>query len=117
MHFFYIFAGKTTLADCLVASNGIISNRLAGKVCVYVLKFILNNNNFIILSLSCCVIIGNVLISQLRYLDSREDEQIRGITMKSSAISLHHKHGDFLKFLFVAGLSLNFHSIFQKKMF
>lgn len=53
--------GKTTLADCLVASNGLISSRLAGK---------------------------------LRYLDSREDEQIRGITMKSSAISLHHKHGD-----------------------
>uniref|UniRef100_A0A3B3H740 Tr-type G domain-containing protein n=1 Tax=Oryzias latipes TaxID=8090 RepID=A0A3B3H740_ORYLA len=52
--------GKTTLADCLVASNGIISSRLAGK---------------------------------LRYLDSREDEQIRGITMKSSAISLHHRNG------------------------
>ncbi|CAM4518633.1 unnamed protein product [Leuciscus chuanchicus] len=57
--------GKTTLADCLVASNGIISSRLAGK---------------------------------LRYLDSREDEQIRGITMKSSAISLHCTTGgnDFL---------------------
>lgn len=27
-----VFAGKTTLADCLVASNGIISSRLAGKV-------------------------------------------------------------------------------------
>ncbi|XP_070684565.1 elongation factor-like GTPase 1 [Pempheris klunzingeri] len=53
--------GKTTLADCLVASNGIISSRLAGK---------------------------------LRYLDSREDEQIRGITMKSSAISLHYSNGD-----------------------
>ncbi|XP_041836885.1 elongation factor-like GTPase 1 isoform X1 [Melanotaenia boesemani] len=53
--------GKTTLADCLVASNGIISSRLAGK---------------------------------LRYLDSREDEQIRGITMKSSAISLHFSSGD-----------------------
>ncbi|XP_060797104.1 elongation factor-like GTPase 1 isoform X1 [Neoarius graeffei] len=53
--------GKTTLADCLVASNGIISTRLAGK---------------------------------LRYLDSREDEQIRGITMKSSAISLHYKTGE-----------------------
>ncbi|KAJ8398303.1 hypothetical protein AAFF_G00428730 [Aldrovandia affinis] len=52
--------GKTTLADCLVASNGIISHRLAGK---------------------------------LRYLDSREDEQIRGITMKSSAISLHYATG------------------------
>ncbi|XP_042340727.1 elongation factor-like GTPase 1 [Plectropomus leopardus] len=53
--------GKTTLADCLVASNGIISSRLAGK---------------------------------LRYLDSREDEQLRGITMKSSAISLHYTHED-----------------------
>lgn len=47
--------GKTTLADCLISSNGIISSRLAGK---------------------------------LRYMDSREDEQVRGITMKSSAISL-----------------------------
>ncbi|XP_047140599.1 elongation factor-like GTPase 1 isoform X1 [Hydra vulgaris] len=47
--------GKTTLADCLIASNGIISPKLAGK---------------------------------LRYMDSREDEQQRGITMKSSAISL-----------------------------
>ncbi|XP_054569321.1 elongation factor-like GTPase 1 [Eptesicus fuscus] len=53
--------GKTTLADCLISSNGIISSRLAGK---------------------------------LRYMDSREDEQIRGITMKSSAISLHYAQGD-----------------------
>lgn len=50
--------GKTTLADSLIASNGIISQRLAGK---------------------------------LKYMDSREDEQIRGITMKSSAISLYYK--------------------------
>eukprot|EP00117_Sycon_ciliatum_P043938 scpid40493/ scgid4249/ Elongation factor Tu GTP-binding domain-containing protein 1; Elongation factor-like 1; Protein FAM42A len=47
--------GKTTLADSLVASNGVISARMAGK---------------------------------LRYMDSREDEQLRGITMKSSAIAL-----------------------------
>ena len=47
--------GKTTLSDCLLASNGIISNKLAGKV---------------------------------RYLDSREDEQLRGITMESSCVSL-----------------------------
>ncbi|XP_025774487.1 elongation factor-like GTPase 1 [Puma concolor] len=52
--------GKTTLADCLISSNGIISSRLAGK---------------------------------LRYMDSREDEQVRGITMKSSAISLHYAKG------------------------
>ncbi|KAK9453620.1 P-loop containing nucleoside triphosphate hydrolase protein [Dipodascopsis uninucleata] len=50
--------GKTSLSDCLLASNGIISQRMAGKV---------------------------------RYLDSREDEQIRGITMESSAISLYFK--------------------------
>lgn len=47
--------GKTSLSDSLLASNGIISQRLAGKV---------------------------------RYLDSRPDEQLRGITMESSAISL-----------------------------
>ncbi|XP_076339348.1 elongation factor-like GTPase 1 [Tachypleus tridentatus] len=52
--------GKTTVADCLIASNRIISERLAGK---------------------------------LRYLDSRKDEQERGITMKSSAISLHFTFG------------------------
>ena len=51
--------GKTTLADALVASNGIISSRLAG---------------------------------QLRYMDSRPDEQERGITMKSSAVSLSFKN-------------------------
>lgn len=49
--------GKTTLADSLVASNGIISKKLVGK---------------------------------LRYLDSRPDEQMRGITMKSSSITLYH---------------------------
>jgi hypothetical protein len=41
--------GKTSLSDSLLASNGIISSKLAGKV---------------------------------RYLDSREDEQARGITME-----------------------------------
>lgn len=49
--------GKTTLADSLVAANGIISSRMVGK---------------------------------LRYMDSRPDEQERGITMKSSAIALYH---------------------------
>ena len=47
--------GKTTLADNLISSNGIISRKLAGK---------------------------------LKYMDSRVDEQDRGITMKSSAITL-----------------------------
>lgn len=48
--------GKTSLSDTLLATNGIISPKLAGKV---------------------------------RYLDSRPDEQQRGITMESSAISLY----------------------------
>ncbi|RKP04293.1 hypothetical protein CXG81DRAFT_8483 [Caulochytrium protostelioides] len=51
----HIDHGKTTLSDSLLASNGIISNALSGKV---------------------------------RYMDSRQDEQERGITMKSSGISL-----------------------------
>ena len=50
--------GKTTLADTLVASNGVISEKSAGSV---------------------------------RYMDNREDEQARLITMKSSAISLAYK--------------------------
>ena len=50
--------GKTTLSDSLLATNGIISNKMAGKI---------------------------------RYLDSREDEQERGITMKSSAVALYFK--------------------------
>ena len=53
--------GKTTLADALVASNGLISRRMAGK---------------------------------LRYLDSRPDEQERGITMKSSAVTLTYDDPD-----------------------
>ncbi|OAD79326.1 hypothetical protein PHYBLDRAFT_105894 [Phycomyces blakesleeanus NRRL 1555(-)] len=50
--------GKTTLSDSLLATNGIISSKMAGKI---------------------------------RYLDSRADEQERGITMESSAISLYFK--------------------------
>ncbi|XP_059490182.1 elongation factor-like GTPase 1 isoform X3 [Neocloeon triangulifer] len=52
--------GKTSLVDSLVASNGIISTAMAGK---------------------------------LRYMDSRPDEQQRGITMKSSAIALKYNFG------------------------
>ena len=51
--------GKTTLADNLIESNGIISERLAGT---------------------------------LRYLDSTEEEQRRGITMRASAIGLRHSY-------------------------
>ena len=48
--------GKTSMTDSLIATNGIISPKTAGKV---------------------------------RYLDARPDEQARGITMESSAISLY----------------------------
>ena len=48
----HIDHGKTTLSDLLISSNGIISERQAGK---------------------------------LRFLDSTEDEQTRGITMRASA--------------------------------
>lgn len=48
--------GKTSLTDSLIATNGIISPKMAGKI---------------------------------RYLDARPDEQTRGITMESSAISLY----------------------------
>jgi ribosome assembly protein 1 len=51
--------GKTTLADNLIESNGIISERHAGT---------------------------------LRYLDSTEEEQRRGITMRASAIGLRHRY-------------------------
>ncbi|KAI0561617.1 Elongation factor Tu GTP-binding domain containing protein [Gracilaria domingensis] len=53
--------GKSALTDSLIASNGIISTRSAGKA---------------------------------RYMDSREDEQRRGITMKSSSIALGHRVSD-----------------------
>ena len=52
--------GKTTLADSLLASNGIVSHRLAGM--------------------------------GLRYMDSRDDEQDRGITMKASCIRLSYQN-------------------------
>lgn len=50
--------GKSSYADSLLASNNIISAKMAGKI---------------------------------RYLDSREDEQERGITMESSAVSLSYR--------------------------
>lgn len=54
----HIDHGKTSLSDCLLASNGIISQQHQGEI---------------------------------RYLDSRQDEQERGITMEASAISLYFR--------------------------
>lgn len=61
--FFFDITGKTTLVDNLLVTNGIISQRMSGK---------------------------------LRYMDSRTDEQQRGITMKCSAIPLVHSCNTFL---------------------
>ena len=58
--------GKTTIADSLIASNGIISHKMAGK---------------------------------MRYLDNRQEEQERGITMKSSSIALKYQNDAGEKFL------------------
>ena len=54
--------GKTTLTDGLLAANGIVSAKQAGRV---------------------------------RFMDSTEEEQARGITMKSSAIALLHEDEPF----------------------
>ena len=59
VHLAHVDHGKTTMADSLLASNGLVSHRLAG--------------------------LG------LRYMDSRDDEQDRGITMKASCIALSYK--------------------------
>ena len=72
--------GKTSTTDSLIAHNGHISQKLAGKV---------PGCDSCELGRSapaagrCCV-----FWMQLRYMDSREDEQLRGITMKTSSIAL-----------------------------
>eukprot|EP00466_Bigelowiella_natans_P000459 jgi/Bigna1/66383/fgenesh1_pg.1_\ len=77
----HIDHGKTTLSDYLVSSNGIISSRLA----VYMLH---NTHRPFI----CCCTSTATTAGKIRYLDSRDDEQERGITMKSSSIALLYKH-------------------------
>lgn len=69
--------GKTTLADCMLASNGIISSRLSGQVRI--------DSEYSLMARARM---------QLRYMDSRSDEQARGITMKTSAITVVHRLGD-----------------------
>lgn len=71
--------GKTTLADSLVASNG--------KIIHWV--WVIDRQSKLISS-SCAIagIISQRMAGQMRYMDSRPDEQERGITMKSSCISL-----------------------------
>ena len=73
--------GKTTLADALVASNGFISQRWEFLREIAVKRTISHRISATFLRLA----------GQLRYLDSRQDEQERGITMKSSAVTLAHE--------------------------
>ena len=75
--------GKTSLADSLIATNGAISSRLAGK---------------------------------LRYMDSRTDEQERGITMKSSAIALFYLEEGLPKLLATIFVSPKFPNSFLHKL-
>lgn len=42
-------------------------------------------------------IISSRMAGKLRYLDSREDEQLRGITMESSAVSLRFRTAEKVK--------------------
>ena len=67
--------GKTTLADCLLAHNAHISCEcVRGSV-----------------HWSPC---ADRMSGKLRYMDTRADEQQRGITMKSSSICIYHKRTD-----------------------
>lgn len=82
--------GKTTLADSLVASNGEYC-----EVCT--LRFKTHQRFLLKISPG---IISQKMVGKLRYMDSRSDEQERGITMKSSSISLQYvdrvENKDFL---------------------
>lgn len=69
--------GKTTLADSLVASNG--------KLGIFWIRIHLKKSTIRCPPLG---IISQKMAGKMRYMDSREDEQERGITMKSSSISL-----------------------------
>lgn len=89
--------GKTTLADSLVASNGRLQRKIDEFSDIFnVLNMdVLNTEKFIILLTFLYFffvlhpgIISQRMAGKLRYMDSRSDEQERGITMKSSCISL-----------------------------
>ena len=72
--------GKTTLADSLISSNGIISSRS-----------ITDQESFQEMKLCDWPRANLENQFKIRFMDSREDEQLRGITMKTSSISLHHQ--------------------------
>lgn len=71
--------GKTTVADALISASGMIPRKL------YYLVIFLSLD---LLRVITCYLAR--LVGKLRVLDSREDEQLRGITMKSSVISLFY---------------------------
>jgi translation elongation factor EF-G len=51
--------------------------------------------------------VADRMAGKLRYMDSRPDEQERGITMKASAISLYHKY-DGLFYAFIVLIKFTF---------
>lgn len=79
--------GKTTLMDSLLASNGIISARMAGKLYSIILLFHFGNSISYLYKLSNGFWFS-FCAGKMRYMDSREDEQERGITMEASAVGL-----------------------------
>lgn len=70
--------GKTTFADSLVSTNAIISGDL---LCFQEFGTVRS-------SLASSFASSARMAGKLRFLDNREDEQTRGITMKCSGISL-----------------------------
>ncbi len=58
---------------------------------IYILIFKIGKTSISDALIATNRIISNQHVGQIRYLDSREDEQLRCITMKSSAISLVHQ--------------------------
>lgn len=60
-------------------------------VCVWIDRDETGRSETKILKLCFAGIISQRMAGKLRYMDSRSDEQLRGITMKSSSISLYYK--------------------------
>lgn len=76
--------GKTTLSDSLIAANGLIHPKMASAPLAAAQDSRQTRSSAHLDSLQA---------GELRYLDSREDEQVRGITMKSSSIALLYVPG------------------------
>ena len=74
--------GKTTLSDCLIAHNGLIHPKMARAAPAGRCRSPRP------LPGPCPAQPAQPQVGKLRYMDFRDDEQDRGITMKSASISL-----------------------------